>query len=63
MGWNYLNCYVCDNPLSHCFSGEMTVSCPEMRDGCSYRYFVGVDMATDDFTAVHVTYNRSMLEE
>ncbi len=41
----------------------MTVSCPVTRDGCSYRYFVGVDLSTDEFTSVHVTYNRSKYVE
>nr|AAB66911.1 integrin subunit betaPo1 [Ophlitaspongia tenuis] len=39
--------------------GEMAVRCEEVRDGCVYRYFVGIAATTDNFTAVHVEYARS----
>ena len=29
-----------------------------MRDSCNYRYFVGADIVTNNFTAVHVEYVR-----
>ena len=39
-------------------SGQFAVPCEEVKEGCSYRYFVAIDDITDNFTEVHVEYVR-----